>query len=88
MKSPVEQFTIKPIIPLEVFGYDISFTNASLFMVLSIICLFVFLYLGIRKSLLVPNRWQSSVELLYEFVSNMVKEMLEREENLIFSFYI
>ena len=74
MKSPVEQFTIKPIIPLEVFGYDISFTNASLFMLLSIICSFVFLYLGIRKSLLVPNRWQSSVELLYEFVSNMVKE--------------
>ena len=74
MKSPVEQFTIKPIIPLEAFGYDISFTNASLFMLLSIICSFVFLYLGIRKALLVPNRWQSSVELLYEFVSNMVKE--------------
>ena len=74
MKSPVEQFTIKKIIPLEAFGYDISFTNASLFMLLSIICSFVFLYLGIRKALLVPNRWQSSVELLYEFVSNMVKE--------------
>jgi F-type H+-transporting ATPase subunit a len=30
--------------------------------------------LGIKKSSLIPNRFQSSVELLYEFVSNMVKE--------------
>ena len=34
----------------------------------------LFLYLGIKKSSLIPNRFQSSVELLYEFVSNMVKE--------------
>ena len=74
MKSPVEQFTIKTLVPLEDFGYDISFTNASLFMVLSVIVSSLFLYLGIKKSSLIPNRFQSSVELLYEFVSNMVKE--------------
>ena len=74
MKSPVEQFTIKTLVPLEAFGYDISFTNASLFMVLSVIVSSLFLYLGIKKSSLIPNRFQSSVELLYEFVSNMVKE--------------
>ena len=74
MKSPVEQFAIKTLVPLEAFGYDISFTNASLFMVLSVIVSLLFLYLGIKKSSLIPNRFQSSVELLYEFVSNMVKE--------------
>ena len=74
MKSPVEQFTIKTLIPIEAFGYDISFTNASLFMVLSVVASSLFLYLGIKKGSLVPNRFQSSVELLYEFVSNMVKE--------------
>ncbi len=74
MKSPVEQFTIKNIIPIEFMGYDISFTNASLFMVLSVIISISFLYFGIYKSQLIPNRWQSSVEMLYEFVANMVKE--------------
>ena len=74
MKSPVEQFTIKNIIPIEFMGYDISFTNASLFMVLSVIISISFLYFGINKSQLIPNRWQSSVEMLYEFVANMVKE--------------
>ena len=43
-------------------------------MVLSVIVSSLFLYLGIKKSSLIPNRFQSSVELLYEFVSNMVKE--------------
>ena len=74
MKSPVEQFAIKTLVPLEAFGYDISFTNASLFMALSVIVSSLFLYLGIKKSSLIPNRFQSIVELLYEFVSNMVKE--------------
>jgi F-type H+-transporting ATPase subunit a len=49
MKSPVEQFTIKTLVPLEAFGYDISFTNASLFMVLSVIVSSLFLYLGISN---------------------------------------
>ena len=43
-------------------------------MVLSVTVSSLFLYLGIKKSSLIPNRFQSSVELLYEFVSNMVKE--------------
>ena len=47
MKSPVEQFTIKTLIPLEAFGYDISFTNASLFMILSVMVSSLFLYLGL-----------------------------------------
>ena len=29
----MEQFTVRPILPLHLFGYDISFTNQSLFMV-------------------------------------------------------
>ena len=32
--DPIHQFEIKPIIGLNLFGQDLSFTNASLFMVL------------------------------------------------------
>ena len=31
MSNPMEQFVIKPIIPLKVGDVDISFTNSSLF---------------------------------------------------------
>ena len=74
MNSPVEQFTIKTLFELNLMGVDISFTNASLFMMLSIIGSAGFLYFGARKQSLVPNRFQALVEMSYEFVANMVKE--------------
>ena len=73
MNSPVEQFTIKTIYELDLMGIDISFTNASLFMMFSILGSVCFLYLGSRKQALVPGRFQSLVEMSYEFVANMVK---------------
>jgi F-type H+-transporting ATPase subunit a len=69
MNSPVEQFTIKTLFELNLMGVDISFTNASLFMMLSIIGSAGFLYFGARKQSLVPNRFQALVEMSYEFVA-------------------
>lgn len=37
MSNPMEQFVVKPIIPIKVGDIDISFTNSSLFMVLAVI---------------------------------------------------
>ncbi|MGB1959542.1 MAG: F0F1 ATP synthase subunit A, partial [Candidatus Puniceispirillaceae bacterium] len=34
MHSPVEQFAIKVLFALNLFGFDIQFTNSALFMVL------------------------------------------------------
>ena len=31
----MDQFEIKRLIPIDLFGYDVSFTNASLFMVIA-----------------------------------------------------
>ena len=33
--SPLKQFEIKPLVDLELFGIDISFTNSSLWMVIT-----------------------------------------------------
>ena len=45
MNSPVEQFTIKTIYELNFLGIDVSFTNASLFMMLSVLGSVCFLYI-------------------------------------------
>jgi F-type H+-transporting ATPase subunit a len=37
MNSPVEQFTIKTLFALNLMGFDLSFTNASLFMMVSVV---------------------------------------------------
>ncbi len=74
MSNPLEQFEIKPIIPINVGGVDISFTNSSLFMVLAVVVSTLVLGLCLRKRTLIPNLAQSIPESLYEFVANLLKE--------------
>ena len=79
MHSPVEQFTIKVLFALNLFGYDVSFTNSSLFMVLTVLASVVFLALAIRPAALIPGRMQGLAEMLYEFVGDMVRSNVGNE---------
>ena len=74
MSNPMEQFVIKPLVPLEVGGVDISFTNSALFMVLAVVVSTLLLGLCLRKRSIVPTAAQSIPETLYEFVSGLLKE--------------
>lgn len=74
MASPIEQFEIKPILPIHVGGVDISFTNSSLYMVLSVAVATVFLTAAMSKRALIPGRLQSLAEMIFEFVANTVRE--------------
>ena len=77
-ESPLDQFGIHPIIPLNIGNYYFSFTNPSLSMLLTLglvlLLLFVVTKKGGGKS--VPNAWQSLVELIYDFVLNLVNEQI------------
>ena len=77
--GPLEQFEIKRIFPLEIFGIDASFTNAALYMVIAVVAICAFLILAMRGRALVPGRWQSMAELSYEYVANMVRDSLGEE---------
>ena len=79
MHSPVEQFTIKVLFALNLFGYDVSFTNSSLFMVLAVLASIAFLALAIRPAALIPGRMQGLAEMLYEFVADMVRSNVGNE---------
>ncbi|MBI2240844.1 MAG: F0F1 ATP synthase subunit A [Magnetospirillum gryphiswaldense] len=74
MANPIEQFKIKPIIPLEVGGVDISFTNSAVMMVIAVVLVTAFLTLSVRSRALVPGRWQSMAEVFYEFIAGMLRE--------------
>lgn len=74
MANPIEQFKIKPIIPLEIGGVDVSFTNSSLWMVISVVLITAFLTLSVRSRALVPGRWQSMAEVFYEFIASMLRD--------------
>ena len=70
--NPMEQFTIKPLVPLHLGGLDVSFTNQSLLMVIVVLAASLFLTLAVKPGRLVPTRGQSMAELSYEFVANMI----------------
>lgn len=72
--DPIHQFEITNLIPIEIGGLDFSFTNSSLFMVVSVVAAGAFLYLTTASRGLVPSRLQSMSEMSYEFVANMLRE--------------
>jgi F-type H+-transporting ATPase subunit a len=70
--DPMHQFTVEPIAPLHVGGYDISFTNSSAWMLVALALIFGFMALGMKREL-VPGRWQMAVEGLTDFIEDMVR---------------
>jgi F-type H+-transporting ATPase subunit a len=72
--SPLEQFEVHSLIPIKLGGINLSFTNASAWMLLAILAITFLMFMGVRRRALVPGRWQSVSELLVQFVSNTVKD--------------
>jgi F-type H+-transporting ATPase subunit a len=70
--NPMAQFAVKPLVPLHIGAYDVSFTNEALFMFIAVGAAMIFLYLAARSQSLVPTRLQSMAELSYEFVGDMI----------------
>ena len=70
--DPMHQFTVEPIAPLHIGGYDVSFTTSSLWLLVALALIFGFMALGMKREL-VPGRWQMAVEGVTGFIDDMVK---------------
>lgn len=71
--DPMHQFEI-----FNIFGDSVerfSFTNASLWMFISVILAFFVFVVGTRGRSLIPSRAQAVPEIFFEFVYNMVKDI-------------
>ena len=85
--SPLAQFEIHPIGgTINIGGLDVSFTNSALWMVIAVAAITAFMLLGTRKQAIVPGRWQSLCEGMYDFVSNMLKDNVGNEGRKYFPF--
>lgn len=77
--DPMEQFKIEPLFgPMKLFGYDVSFTNSALFMVVTAALLALFMYGGLKRQL-VPTRWQLAVESVVGFIDDMARMNIGKE---------
>jgi F-type H+-transporting ATPase subunit a len=72
--SPLEQFEIHPLAAFTAGGHNLAFTNSSMFMMIAVGAISLFLLAGMSRASVVPGRWQSMAELSYEFVANMVRD--------------
>ena len=79
MASPLEQFEVKTIVPIEIGGIDISFTNSSLMMVIALVLGGGVVALAASRGAIIPGRFQSVAELLYEFIAGIIRETIGAE---------
>jgi F-type H+-transporting ATPase subunit a len=82
----MEQFEVKPIVPLHVGGLDISFTNASLWMCIVAATAAFVLTWGASSRRLIPTRMQSVAELSYIFIGDMIRSAAGTEGLKFFPF--
>ena len=81
------QFQVYRIGPeIKIGAFDISFTNASLFMVVSSLAILIIFNLGSKKNSLLPNKLQLMSELSYTFVSKMIADTAGSKARPYFAF--
>jgi F-type H+-transporting ATPase subunit a len=73
--NPMHQFNIYRIGPEISFGnVDISFTNASLFMMISALAIISVFFVGTKRKAIIPTKIQLLTELSYTFISKMISD--------------
>ncbi|WP_029006951.1 F0F1 ATP synthase subunit A [Azospirillum halopraeferens] len=84
--DPLHQFAINPIMQIVIAGYDVSFSNSALFMAIAVALVYALIHYGMKGRALVPGRLQSTAEMFYEFVANMVRDNAGQDARPYFPF--
>jgi F-type H+-transporting ATPase subunit a len=98
-ESPLHQFEIHPIVDLQLFGHDISFTNSSLWMTITTIFIIGFFSIPFLRSKktnsvqdLYPTRLQVAAELGFNFINSLLTNTVGKEGKkyfpLVFSLFM
>jgi len=85
--NPMHQFNVHRIGPeIKINGIDLSFTNASLFMLLSAIFILLFLLFGTKEKKIIPGKIQLISEMLYNFIGKMINDTAGKKAKPYFPF--
>ena len=98
-ESPLKQFEIQPLVELNLFGQNISFTNSSLWMTITTIFILAFFTIPFLKSKktnsvedLYPSRLQVAAEMGFNFINNLINDTAGKEGRkyfpLVFSLFM
>ena len=73
MIDPMTSFQVKNILPMNIFGLDISITNSSIFMFLVVVAICCIFWLATRNRGIVPTKSQIVVEKVFFLIGGIVK---------------
>ena len=80
--DPMKQFKLEPMFGSEnwpnIAGIDITFTNSAMWMLITTVLLWIFVYGGMKREL-VPGRWQMAVETFTGFIDDMLEANVGKE---------
>tara|TARA_B100000029_G_scaffold396365_1_gene394404 strand:- start:143 stop:883 length:741 start_codon:yes stop_codon:yes gene_type:complete len=84
--SPLEQFEITPLVNIKSGNIDLSFTNSTLSMVITVLFITLFLTLTVNTRALLPSRLQMISELSYNFIAQLINDTVGNEGKKFFPF--
>lgn len=76
--DPMSQFMIHPVGSTDLTGSPFMFTNSSLWMLIVLAVILVFMWGGMKRQL-VPGRWQAAVEGYVGFCDNITRSSIGPE---------
>lgn len=75
LTTPLEQFEIHILASFSFFKFfDLSITTITVYSFLVLIFASIFLFFGVYNATLIPNYWQSVIELMYKFVFDTLNQ--------------
>jgi F-type H+-transporting ATPase subunit a len=78
--DPIHQFNINNLFTIgHIGGQTIAFTNASAYMLFSVVVICLLTVRGLKGRQLVPGRFQAMAEISYEFVATMIRSTAGEE---------
>ena len=85
--NPMHQFEVYKIGPeINIGGVNLSFTNASLFMIISSVLILSLLFFGTKKKSLIPSKIQLITEMSYTFIAKMINDTAGSSAKSFFPF--
>jgi F-type H+-transporting ATPase subunit a len=88
MENPLHHFELHPLIPIHLFGLDLSINQAVVMMWVVVAAVSAFFWAAARAPQLVPSRIQSLAEISVEFLRGLIMENMGERGMRFFPFIV
>ena len=88
MENPLDHFILHPLIPIHLFGFDLSINQAVVMMWVVVGAVSLFFWTAVSQRRLVPTKIQSLAEMSVEFLRGLVMENMGEQGMRFFPFIV